>query len=417
MNIRIISAIFMLLALPCFLFSQNIQTKLDALSQEYQQLSRQKDSLNTKIEALKLNRIIEKIHERGLPEINEGEEYICHSAMCILFSEEHSLAKWVVHILTGDIAEGRVGRSNDFRADPKISNTGVQEDYFLMFERNDGSIRYDGFGYDRGHLAPSADFRWSAKALSESYYYSNITPQTPEFNREKWTEIESFLRDYVTNNPENELYIVTAPVLEDDLPRLERGVNKLPIPEYHYKIAMDYDEKIGIAFLVPQEDLIHPIEWYAVTIDSIESLTGINFFASLTAEEEELIESQFDISKWYPEGEQRDIMPLRAEQLPRGAVNTIDAKTRVNHSRNTQVCGTIVSSHRSGNGNIFLNLDRRFPNQIFSVTIWARDVVNFDYEPEIYLKDKTLCFLGRVTESQGVPGMHLSTPKRIMFME
>jgi endonuclease G len=49
-------------------------------------------------------------------------------------------------------------------------------------------------GWDRGYLAPSADFRWSEKALSESYFYSNMSPQLDDFNREGWAELEGLLR-------------------------------------------------------------------------------------------------------------------------------------------------------------------------------------------------------------------------------
>src|SRR5690606_2430798 len=100
-------------------------------------------------------------------------------------------ARWVAHIILPDIIDGQVTRSNDFRVDPMVrSGTAVEADYFLQSQKPDGTIEYDGFGYDRGHLAPSADFRWSESALSESYYYSNMSPQLAEFNRNGWAELE-----------------------------------------------------------------------------------------------------------------------------------------------------------------------------------------------------------------------------------
>lgn len=399
-------------------FTQTTQEKLAEAEKNYKEISFTKDSLDSVIENLKLNRIIERIHEKGLPEIQEDEELVCHSAMCLVFSEEHQLAKWVVHILTGDIIEGRVSRTNDFRPDPKIPNTGVEEDYFLKYEQEDGSFEYDGFGYDRGHLAPSADFRWSETALSESYYYSNITPQTPEFNREKWTEIENFLRTYIYNNPQNDLFVVTAPVLTERLPVQERGVNKLPIPELHYKIAVDFKRQIGVAFLVPQENLIYPIDWYAVTIDSVENLTGINFFETLTPEQEKKIESTYDLSQWYPEDKKNDAKPLTRTEMPNESYNTVEARQMIDYHRNVTVCGTVVSSHKSGKGNIFLNMDKAFPNQIFTVTIWDRDVVNFEYQPELFLMNKKVCFTGKVTAGRGgIPQMSISNSKRIEIID
>ncbi len=400
-----------------FVFAQSTQEKIEILNKQYQSVINKKDSLENLIEELKLNHVIERIHEIGLPELEEGEELVCHSAMCLVFSDEYNLAKWVVHIITGDIIEGRVSRTNDFRADPKIKNTGVEADYFIKYKQEDGSYKYDGFGYDRGHLAPSADFRWSEKALSESYYYSNITPQTPEFNRQKWTEIENFLRTYIYNNPDADLFVVTAPVLREGLPVQEKGVNKLPIPEYHYKIAMDYDRKIGIGFLVPQENLIYPISHYVVTIDSIENLTGINFFAALNEEEEKLIESKYELSKWYPEGKQAEARPLRREELPEGTYNTVEARQLIDYHRNVTVCGTVVATHKSGKGNIFINLDKVFPDQLFSVTIFKDNVINFEYKPEIYLMDKKVCFKGKVSEYNGIPSMIISNSRSIEVID
>lgn len=400
-------------------FSQNTEEQLSLIKAQYDLVKQEKDSLDREIELLKLTRIIEKIHEKGLPELEENERLVCHSAMCLVFCDEYRLAKWVVHILTGDIIEGRVSRTNDFRPDPKIPNTGVEEDYFLKYEQEDGSFEYDGFGYDRGHLAPSADFRWSETALSESYYYSNITPQTPEFNREKWAEIEGFLRTYIFNNPDNELFVVTAPVLREGLPVQERGVNKLPIPELHYKIAVDFERQMGVGFLVPQENLIYPISWYAVSIDSIENLTGINFFANLTPEQEKKIESTFDLSKWYPEDKDYEPRPLTREEMPENSYNTVEARQMINYHRDVKVCGTVVSTHKSGRGNIFINLDKRYPNQIFTGIIWARNTVNFEYQPEIFLKNKKVCFTGKVkaNKDSGLPQMQIRNSPQIEVIE
>ena len=409
-----LSLVIFFLFTSALIFAQSqTQDSIDILEVRYERINQQRDSLATLLEELKLKRGIEKIREKGMPQLAEFEDPVCHSAMCILFSEEYRLAKWVVHILSSDIIDGRVSRTNDFRSDPYIPLAGEEADYFLKFEQEDGSFKYDGFGYDRGHLAPSADFRWSEKALSESYFYSNITPQTPEFNRQKWAEIEDFLRTYIYNNPESELFVVTAPLLKKDLPRIERGLNKLPIPELHYKIAVDFNKNIGVAFLVPQENLIYPIDWYAVTIDSIENLTGINFFPNLSPFLEELIESQTDLSKWYPEKHKSDIKPLSREELPKNTYNTVEARQLIGYHRNVTVCGTVVSAHKSGKGNVFLNLDKSFPNQIFSVTIWAKDVTNFQYKPEIFLQNKKVCISGKVSEYQGTPSMYLSNSKNI----
>lgn len=376
-----------------------------------------KDSLDALIENAKLEDIIFKIHKYAMPKLEVGDSLICHSAACLVFSHEHKLAKWVVHILSSDIIEGRVSRTNDFRNDPLIPKTANESDYFVKTLLDDGEYKYEGFGYDRGHLAPSADFRWSSKALSESYYYSNITPQTPEFNRGKWAEIEGFLRGYVYDHPNSSLYIVTAPVLSDTMPVIAKSPNKIPIPHLHYKIAVDLDKKMGIAFLVPQKDLSYPIESYIVSIDSIQKITGIDFFSSLPEKDEILIESNSDYSKWAPEKQKNDVAPLTSNELPNKAYNSVQAAQFYDYPKEVKICGTVVSTHKSGKGNIFINIDKSFPKAIFSVTIWSKDVVNFNYEPELFLIDKKACFIGKISEYNGIPSMYINNQKKIQLID
>lgn len=294
--------IILLIVLSIFCFHSFSQNKeLEKLLQESQQLKERQDSLLTQIELLKLSDFKSQLVEKGLPEISDKDELICHKAICLVYSEEHEMAKWVAHIISHDIVDGNVSRTNDFRVDSLISTGSSEEvDYFLKTKREDGSYEYDGFGYDRGHLAPSADFRWSEIALSESYYYSNMTPQLPEFNREIWANVEGFLRAHIYNNPGKDIFVVTGPVLTDDLPKQERSKNKVSIPEYHFKVAVDFSENKGIAFLISQEKTDYPLESYVVSIDSVEAFTGINFYPNLTEEEEKVLSPH----QIFPTGEQ-----------------------------------------------------------------------------------------------------------------
>jgi endonuclease G len=356
--------------------------------------------------------------ENGLPEILEDEELICHSAFCLVYDDNHKMAKWTAHIISREIVNGVVSRTNDFRVDSLIKNgTAEEEDYFLTKKDESGNTIYDGFGYDRGHLAPSADFRWSEKALSESYYYSNMTPQLPEFNREIWAKIEDFLRQYIYNNPTKDIYIVTAPVIKDDLKKQERSKNKISIPEYHYKIAVDLEDKKGIAFLVPQKNLGNPIEYYVVTIDSIENITNINFYPKLSEQDEKLIESESDIGKWRSGRSKNDQTPLDIKTLPKNSYNTVNARQFNEYPKEVNICGTVVSTHKSRNGHIFLNLDKSFPNQVFTATIWKSNTPNFSYEPEKFLLNKKVCIKGKVKDYKGTPSTYPENEKAIKILE
>ena len=111
------------------------------------------------------------MQKAGYPLSSKPLEVIEHSGMTIGFDCDYKLAAWVFHVLSPEVATGNVSRTNDFREDGSTScGSAVEADYFLKTKKTDGGYDYDGFGFDRGHLAPSADFRWSESALSESYY-------------------------------------------------------------------------------------------------------------------------------------------------------------------------------------------------------------------------------------------------------
>ena len=370
--------------------------------------------LTDQVDSLKLREINTGLEQMGWPSITGT--IIKHSAMVIGYDEDYKMARWVAHVISSDVATGNAGRTNDFRPDPSVSSsTAVEADYFVTSTGSNDEIIYDGYGYDRGHLAPSADFRWSQKALSESYYYSNISPQTAEFNRESWADLEGNIRQYAIAH-ETDLFVVTGPVIEADLPRIEKGVNHLVIPRYFYKVALDTLNKKAIGFLMPNEDCQKPLEFYAKPISEIEAITGLNFFANFDPEEMKLLESEVNTSGWL-EGTKGDYSPLSPKSLRKKQVNTIQAYDYINTNKNVEVCGTVAGAHKSKKGNIFINLDKQFPNSVFTLTIWSRDAANFSYAPEIELKSKQVCAFGKVTKGKNSLEMNINSEKQIQFME
>jgi endonuclease G len=262
------------------------QQELELKNQELFELRQREKQLLQEIEVLKLKACMDLMVSVGFPQSEKKLEEVEHSAMVIGFDCDYKMASWVFHVLTPDVSFGNVTRTNDFRRDEEVSCGSAEEaDYFLRTEKPDGTLGYDGFGFDRGHLAPSADFRWSATALSESYYYSNMSPQRPEFNRESWAELEGLLRRIVDQEKKT-FYVITGPVLRDDLPKVPRSINGLLIPELHYKIIVDASDETprGMAFLMPNAKAEQRCSNYVVSIDSVERLTCLNFFPLLSAE-------------------------------------------------------------------------------------------------------------------------------------
>lgn len=219
-----------------------------------------------------------------LPLFTDNESIINHTGYSLSYNVSHKQANWVAYELTKNETQAVVKRSNKFITDPLIvGGTATNSDY-------------KGSGYDKGHLAPAADMTWSEVTMKESFYFSNISPQIPALNRGIWNNLEELVRTWAKNY--EAVYIVTGPVLRDSLKTI--GNNRIAVPEYFYKVILDYTqpEYKAIGFIIPNAETTEPLQRFAVTVDSVEKVTGINFFPALPDNLEELLESQHQIQQW-----------------------------------------------------------------------------------------------------------------------
>ncbi|GAB5525053.1 MAG: hypothetical protein Roseis2KO_29250 [Roseivirga sp.] len=204
----------------------------------------------------------------------------------IRYSEEHEQAMWVAYPLSADsLRQDKLPRTDDFRKDPRVRTGSAQ------------LADYKGSGYDRGHLAPAADFSYDDFALSQSFYLSNMSPQAPSFNRGIWKKLEEKVRDWAMSN--DNIYVVTGPVLNKTFKTI--GPNEVSIPEYYYKIVLDIQKPDikAIAFLMKNEKSSASLQSFVVTIDSIESLTGLDFFPSMPDDLEDSLEGSKMTNRWF----------------------------------------------------------------------------------------------------------------------
>jgi len=218
------------------------------------------------------------------PKPISGEQIIDHFGYSLSYNEEHEQASWVFYELTDKEVSGLVKRKDQFRKNPDV-RTGSAS-----------LSDYKGSGYDRGHLAPAADMRWSSTAMSESFFMSNMSPQVPSFNRGIWKRLESKVRDWARDN--KRIYIVTAGILDEGLNTI--GSNSISIPNYYYKVILDYTEPElkAIGFILPNKKSKAPLQSFAISVDSVEIQTGIDFFYNLPDDKENELESNIDVKKW-----------------------------------------------------------------------------------------------------------------------
>lgn len=223
-------------------------------------------------------------NELCLPRANTSE-IITHYGYYLSYNEQHEQANWVAYELTSAETNRVVERSNSFRVDAAVT-TGTAT-----------AADYKGSGFDRGHLAPAADMSWSARAEAESFYYSNMTPQRPGFNRGIWRSLEALIRNWAVEN--GALLIATGPILTDDLSKIGY-YNAVSVPDYYWKVVIDYSmpELKGIGFILPNQKGEHSLQYYVQPIDNIEKITGFDFFHLLPDSIENVMESTVSLEDW-----------------------------------------------------------------------------------------------------------------------
>ena len=97
-----------------------------------------------------------------------------HTAYVVEYSPAAKDPEWVAYYLTGNEVEVKGKRYGKFEPDPAMpGGTATLEDYRRS-------------GYDRGHQAPAADFKWNLRAEEESFLLSNVCPQNSVMNRGIW---------------------------------------------------------------------------------------------------------------------------------------------------------------------------------------------------------------------------------------
>lgn len=232
----------------------------------------------------------------------------------------------------------------------------------------------------------------------------------------KIADLEDKIRECIYQHPGSKLYVVTGPVLDDGLSRIERGANKVSVPKYYWKVVLDKELKKAIGFILPNAPGTKPLELYSVAIDSVERLTGLSFFTALSAGEKALLGKQKITKDWFSEVARGDVEPVPIEELKRGQISTIMAPSATGSSRNVIVVGKVVSGRVSRAGNVLLNLDKQYPNEIFTVFIKKEDLVNFGYDPVAFLKGKRVAVTGRVSDLGGKPTMYIGNGKDVEVM-
>ncbi|MFH6992176.1 DNA/RNA non-specific endonuclease [Flavobacterium sp. FlaQc-48] len=194
-------------------------------------------------------------------------QVVKHQYYTLSYNEKFEQAEWVAYELKKEYLKDGNYKRPYFIEDPKVT-TGSAD------WRN-----YKNSGYDKGHLCPAGDMEFNKSAYDDTFYTSNISPQDHDFNSGIWNRLEQKTRYWAGKY--NDIYVVTGGILKDSDKKI--GTEKVSVPKYFYKIilAKSGKEHKAIAFLVPNQDSNKSLYDFVVPIETLEKMTGIDFFPNL----------------------------------------------------------------------------------------------------------------------------------------
>lgn len=158
------------------------------------------------------------------------------------------------------------------------------------------NMDYINSGYDRGHICPSGDNKWSEEAQLQSFLYTNCCPQLHNLNAGDWNELEGKCRKWAQQY--GGVYIVSGPLLLNKKHKTI-GKNKVVVPEAFFKVVLCMEgEPKAIGFIYRNEANNKTMSSYVNTVDDVERLTGLDFFSALPDEVEREVEVKADLADW-----------------------------------------------------------------------------------------------------------------------
>jgi len=211
-----------------------------------------------------------------------------YEAMTVNFNTAYRVPNCVSYVLTSkmiDITNGPNAehrRNYKFYADPSVS--GCPEWY-----------EYKGSGYDRGHMAPANDMRWSRQSMSDCFLMTNICPQDHDLNGGSWNKLELKVHDWAKRY--GKIIVATGPIFNGSLNRIGKN-HDIVVPSGFFKVVLDPARSCAIGFVYDNHEGGGGVQRHACSVDDVERITGHDFFSALPANVERQVESSFSFNQW-----------------------------------------------------------------------------------------------------------------------
>ena len=223
-----------------------------------------------------------------------GKDYPTYS---LEYSYKYKHSYWIAYRFD-NTTDGNVGRNEAYKPDPELPSQ-------YAAKHND----YTNSGYTRGHLCASSDRQYSKEANQQTFYMSNISPQSGNgFNQSgsAWNTGEDKVQawGYNISRSTDTLYVVKGGTIGEGM---IKGYikNEIAIPKYFFMAVLfrSGDNYKAIGFYMPHENLKDDPDKkdpkkYLMSIDALEQETGIDFFHNLPDNIENTVEASYNVNDW-----------------------------------------------------------------------------------------------------------------------
>ncbi len=220
-----------------------------------------------------------------IPAYTADEDLYRYTGYVSSYNHQTLVPDWVAYLLTDEETNGDVTDKFSFSRDPQVrGRQASREDY-----RNSG--------YDKGHMAPRADMKWSRQACYESYFFTNICPQVHSMNAGAWNKLEQQTRRLAGHY--GRVYVVTGPIFDSSTPKTI-GEACVAVPDRFFKALLvpDGDGYHAIAFVMHNDERKQSPRQSAMTVDELEQLLGRDLFPHLDDAWEAKAEASYNWADW-----------------------------------------------------------------------------------------------------------------------
>lgn len=218
---------------------------------------------------------------RGLT--SQVKEY---TGFTLSFNKDNRTPNYVVWELLGTEVSTEWPRKDNFWQDTDLDGCPLKTEYY-----------YSTSGYERGHMCPAADQRWSEQAMNDCFVMANMCPQIHDLNALAWEKLEE--KERLWAKRDSAVMIIAGPIYtEDDQSYIEKSKVRVPGAFFKVLLAPYLDEPRGIAFVYPHMNCPGNMQDYATSIDEVEKITGFDFFSELPDEIEGKVEATYSFTDW-----------------------------------------------------------------------------------------------------------------------